>query len=164
MRQRGELVDAKGTIPRLFIGSSGEYLSVAYAIQEGLMRTDIIVNVWSQDCFRPSDGTLASLEGEAVKCDMALFLFGNEDLTISRGEESGSPRDNVVFELGLFIGKLSSKRVFFAKEVDISIKMPSDLFGITPIDYRRKPGEDLAISVQPICNKISKLAEELGTK
>ena len=164
LRQRGELVDAKSNSPRLFIGSSKEYLKVAYAIQEQLMRTDIIVNVWTQDCFRPSGGTLDSLEREATRCDLALFLFGNEDLTISKGEELLSPRDNVVFELGLFMGRLSSSRVFFAKEIDISLKIPSDLYGITPIDYRRKPGEELSISVQPICNKLATIAEELGTK
>lgn len=164
LRQRGELVDEKGHTLRLFIGSSGEYLKVANAIQIGLMRTDIIVNIWSQDCFRPSAGTLASLEAEAEKCDLALLIFGNEDLTISKGNESNSPRDNVVFELGLFMGKLTSARVFFAKEIEIILKMPSDLYGITPIEYRRKSGEDISISVQPICTELIRLAAELGTK
>lgn len=164
LRQRGELVDAKNCEPRLFIGSSGEYLAIANAIQTGLLRSDIIVNVWSQDCFRPSFGTLEALEAEATRCDFALLLFGNEDLVESRGDHASAPRDNVVFELGLFMGKLSSKRVFFAREIGVDIKLPSDLYGIQPIEYRRKNGEALSISVQPICNHLIDVAKKLGTK
>ncbi len=164
LRQRGELVDTKEVTPRIFIGSSAEYLDVAYAIQEGLLHTDISVNVWSQDCFRPSEGTLAALEREALNSDFALFIFGNEDLVISRDEKSEVPRDNVIFELGLFIGKLSSQRVYYAKEIDINLKIPTDLLGISPINYRRKNRESLSVSVQPICNKLSKMAKLHGTK
>jgi CRP/FNR family transcriptional regulator, cyclic AMP receptor protein len=164
LRQRGELVDTKESTPRLFIGSSAEYLQVAYAIQEGLLHTEISVNVWSQDCFRPSDGTLAALEREAKNSDFALFIFGNEDLLISRDKEQSVPRDNVIFELGLFSGRLSSERVYFAQEIGVDIKIPTDLAGITPIKYKRKEREELSISVQPICNKLVKRINELGTK
>lgn len=164
LRQRGELVDEKSIAPRLFIGSSAEFLDLAYAVQEGLLYTDISVKVWSQDVFRPSDFTLAALEREALNSDFALFFFGNEDLVISREVEKSAPRDNVVFELGLFSGKLTSERVYFAQEIGVDIKVPSDLAGVTPIQYRRKTGEDLSVSVQPICNKIRQQAEQLGTK
>lgn len=164
LRQRGELVDEKSLSPRLFIGSSAEYLDVAHAIQEGLIHTDISVKVWTQDVFRPADFTLAALEREAMNSDFALFLFGNEDLVVSRGGESSCPRDNVVFELGLFSGKLSSERVYFAKEIGVDIKIPTDLAGVTPVQYKKKPGEEISISVQPICNQLLKRAKELGTK
>lgn len=164
LRQRGELVDAKEKTSRVFIGSSAEYLQVAYAIQEGLLHTDISVKVWTQDCFRPSDFTLASLEREAQNSDFALFIFGAEDLVLSRDEETPAPRDNVIFELGLFSGKLSSSRVYFAQELGVEIKIPSDLAGVTPIPYKRKDREDLSVSVQPICNRIIKRVTELGPK
>jgi len=164
LRQRGELVDEKSSVPRLFIGSSTEYLSVAHSVQEGLLHTDISVKVWTQDVFRPADFTLAALEREAINSDFALFLFGNEDLVISRDDELACPRDNVVFELGLFSGKLSSERVYFTKEIGVDIKIPSDLAGVTPIQYKRKPGEDISVSVQPICNRLIQRANDLGTK
>lgn len=164
LRERGELVDKKGTMPRLFIGSSAEYLDLAYAVQEGLLHTEISVNVWSQDCFRPSDGTLVALEREAQSSDFALFLFGNEDLIMSRGEENHVPRDNVIFELGLFTGRLAAERVYFAREIGVDLKIPSDLLGITPINYRRKGSEPLTVSVQPICNKIIQMTKLHGTK
>ena len=164
LRQRGELVDEKKTTPRLFIGSSAEYLDIAYAIQEGLLHTDISVSVWSQDCFRPSDFTLAALEREAHNSDFALFLFGSEDLVVSREEETPVPRDNVVFELGLFSGKLSSERVYFAQAIGIDITLPSDLAGVTPIHYKKKEREELTVSVQPICNRVIQRVKELGTR
>lgn len=164
LRERGLLVDEMGKMPKLFIGSSAEYLEVAYAIQEGLLHEDVSVNVWSQDCFRPSEGTLASLERAAQNSDFALLLFGGEDLVISRDEEKSAPRDNVIYELGLFTGRLSSQRVYFAKEIGVDLKMPSDLLGITPIQYRRKGDEALSISVQPICNKLVQMINLHGPK
>ena len=164
LRQRGKLVDKKSSTPRLFVGSSAEYLSVSHAIQEGLLHSDISVKVWTQDVFRPADFTLAALEREAMNSDFALFLFGNEDLVISRDDEQACPRDNVVFELGLFSGMLSSKRVYFAQEIGVEIRVPSDLAGVTPIPYKRKSGEDLSVSVQSICNRLLRLANQLGTK
>ncbi len=164
LRQRGELVDTKEVCSRIFIGSSSEYLETAYAIQEGMLHSNISVNVWSQDCFRPSEGTLLSLEREALNSDFALFIFGNEDLVISRDIETEAPRDNVVFELGLFTGKLSSERVYYAKEIGVDLKIPTDLLGITPISYRKKDREPLSVSVQPICNKLIQMAKMHGTK
>ena len=164
LRQRGEFVDVKESISRIFIGSSAEYLPIAHAIQEGLLHTDISIKVWNQDCFRPADFTLSALEREAENSDFALFLFGTEDLVISRDQESLAPRDNVIFELGLFSGKLTSRRVYFAQEVGVEIKIPSDLAGITPIKYRRKEREELSVSVQPICNRLIEKVRELGTK
>lgn len=164
LRQRGNLVDVKSNVSKLFIGSSVEYLKIAYAIQEGLLHTNISVNVWSQDCFRPSDFTLSALEREAENSDFALFLFGCEDMVVSRDIESLAPRDNIIFELGLFAGKLSSERVYFAKELDVEIKIPSDLAGITPINYKIKDREALFTSVQPICNQLINRINKLGTR
>lgn len=164
LRQRGEKVDEKKAIPVLFIGSSAEYLNIAHAIQTGMVHDDISVNVWSDDVFRPSVDSLTALEEQAERCDFALFLFGPDDVVISRETESQSPRDNVVFELGLFMGCLTSNRVFFAKEIGKDIKIPSDLFGITPIEYKRKQGESIDVSVQPICHELRKMVSLLGVR
>lgn len=164
LRQRGEKIDEKKQIPVLFIGSSTEYLDTAHAIQNAMIHDDVSVNVWSDDIFRPSEGSLVTLEEQAERSDFALFLFGPDDVTISRDAETDAPRDNVIFELGLFMGCLTSKRVYFAKEVGKQLKIPSDLFGITPIDYKKKPGESVNVSVQPICHKLRQMISMFGAR
>ena len=97
--------------PRIFIGSSKEQLELAYAIQENLHR-EFETKVWDQDVFEPSQYPLESLGRELDKSDFGIFVFAPDDLVMIRGEEQLVPRDNVIFELGMFTGKLGRDRTF----------------------------------------------------
>src|SRR5687767_5344141 len=103
--------------PYVFIGSSAEGLAVAEAIQLNL-KYNCESHIWSQGLFGLSNGPLENL----VKClgefDFAILVLTPDDLTVSRGQESQSPRDNVVFELGLFIGAIGRNRVFMVVDRD----------------------------------------------
>ena len=57
-------------------------------------------------------------------------------------EQKPSPRDNVVFELGLFMGRLGRRRTILMKPKNTVIKLPSDLVGVTTIDYPAKLSDD----------------------
>lgn len=67
--------------------------------------------------------------------DYAAFLFTPDDLIIMRGNEKSAIRDNVLFELGLFMGYFGKERCFIIHSRDSEHHASSGLLGITPIDY-----------------------------
>ena len=97
-------------MPRVFIGSSGEALDVSYAVQEEFSR-DFDVTVWIQDVFRLSRDALDSLLQALDSSDAGFFILRPDDVTESRGESRFTVRDNVIFELGMFIGRLGRDRI-----------------------------------------------------
>jgi hypothetical protein len=142
---------------RLFVGSASESLDVAYAVQEELDRA-LEVTVWTQGIFQPSRTTMESLTEQPKRFDAALFVFTPDDVAILRGEPMRVVRDNVIFELGLFVGALGRQPTFILLPRDVNdLHLPSDLAGITPLDYnhQRQDG-NLVAAVGPACNKIKK--------
>lgn len=148
--------------PRLFIGSSTESLSVAYAAQEELDH-DLEVTVWTQSVFDLSSGTLETLMRSLDEFDAALFVFSPDDETNMRGTTVKSVRDNVILEFGLFMGKLGRERCFFLIPSGRDMHLPTDLLGITPGKYNpdRQDGR-LRAAVGPTCNQIRTVMRKLG--
>jgi hypothetical protein len=142
---------------RLFVGSARESLDVAYAVQEDLDRA-LEVTVWTQGIFEPSRLAMESLTEQPKRFDAAVFVFTPDDAAMLRGETKRVVRDNVVFELGLFVGVLGRHQTFILLPRDVhDLHLPSDLAGMTPLDYdhHRQDGNLLA-AVGPACNKIKK--------
>ncbi|MGB9028161.1 MAG: TIR domain-containing protein, partial [Rhodomicrobium sp.] len=69
-------------------------------------------------------------------------------------KEWPSPRDNVIFELGLFMGRLGRSRAILMEPREEKVKLPSDLSGITTISYRFEKGGDAAALMAPACNAL----------
>lgn len=123
------------TLPRLFIGSSTEGLDVAYALQENL-EFEAEVTVWSQGFFEPSTATLSALLQNLGEFDFAIVVFSPDDVLRLRGHEFRTARDNVLFELGLFYGRLGAERCFFAVPRGVvDFHLPTDLLGVAPLTY-----------------------------
>jgi hypothetical protein len=121
--------------PVVFIGSSSEGLAVAQALQLNLDHYAEVI-LWSQGVFGLSEGSLESLVDRLQDFDFAILVLTPDDLTLSRGDEAQSPRDNVVFELGLFMGGLGRTRSFIVYDRTADIKLPSDLAGVTAATYQ----------------------------
>lgn len=141
--------------PRLFIGSSSEQLSIAYSIQANLDH-DAQVTVWTQGVFQLTKSALESLIDSLDTFDFAVFVFHPDDISRIRNSSFETVRDNVVFELGLFLGKLGRDRVFFLVPRNVeSLHLPTDLLGIVPgtFDNNREDG-NIAASVGPFCNQV----------
>jgi CRP/FNR family transcriptional regulator, cyclic AMP receptor protein len=149
---------------RVFIISSAEALSIARAVQESFVQDNVSVVVWTDGVFRASQYTVESLVQQLDVSDFAIAIAQADDLAKSRGEEKPVPRDNVLFELGLFIGRLGRHRSFLLEPLRTGVKLPSDLSGITTIPY--KPGADaeLLAGVAPACNQLRRYFNELGPK
>jgi hypothetical protein len=94
--------------------------------------------------------------------DAGVFVLRPDDLTESRGETSPTARDNVTFELGMFIGRLGRDRTFMVTPSNSTVRLPSDLIGLMTAHYdedRFQSGERPA-AVGPACTKIR---DALGT-
>jgi hypothetical protein len=146
--------------PRVFIGSSSEGLRVAYALQSNL-EADAEVTVWSQDVFRLGDHVLASLLSKVDASDFGVFVFSADDVVQIRNTEQATVRDNVIFELGLFVGTLGPRRSFVVMPHSANIRIPSDLWGINVATFDAQRGDrDLEAALGPASSRIRKALDE----
>jgi len=143
--------------PRIFLGSSGKQAKLLQAITRGL--TEVAdVEPWTTT-FNPGRQTLDRLVELSQEVDFAAFVFAQDDWTTTDASESGeaSPRDNVVFEAGLFGGALGMRRTFILHAS--GSKLPSDLLGLTSIRYDPAPSP---AEVRAINQRLRKAIETEG--
>jgi predicted nucleotide-binding protein len=103
LRQRNGFHKVPNPKPIVFIGSSTESSPLADAIKAAFLPDEVKVLVWTQDVFGPSSMTLDTLLEHAREVDFAAFIFSPDDKVTSRRKSKMGPRDNVIFELGLFM-------------------------------------------------------------
>ena len=146
--------------PRIFLGSSLKQEKLLKALTSGI--EDIVsVDPWMTS-FNPGTTTLERLLELAHEVDFAAFIFAQDDWTstssASSQPESGqaAPRDNVVFEAGLFGGVLGMRRTFILHAN--GAKLPTDLLGLTSIRYT----ETTSPEIEEICQKLRKAIDSLG--
>ncbi|MGC1812502.1 MAG: TIR domain-containing protein, partial [Solirubrobacterales bacterium] len=143
--------------PRIFLGSSGKQAKLLKAITRGL--EDVVdVEPWTTT-FNPGRSTLDRLVELSQEVDFAAFVFAQDDWTMSDSSETGqaSPRDNVVFEAGLFGGALGMRRTFILHAK--GAKLPTDLLGMTAVRY---PEALTAADMRAVNQKLRKAIEDEG--
>jgi len=149
--------------PRIFLGSSAAQTKLLQSLTRGL--EDIAhVEPWTAS-FNPGTSTLERLLELTRQVDFAAFVFARDDWTIKSAAAAdqaaaagqAAPRDNVVFEAGLFGGVLGMRRTFILHAN--GAKLPTDLLGLTCIRY----GEELsAAEIRSINQKLRKAIETEG--
>ncbi|MEM7480794.1 MAG: L-histidine N(alpha)-methyltransferase [Acidobacteriota bacterium] len=153
----------------VFVGSSHESRRFAYAIQDALEH-DADVRVWNQVRFDLSRTALDTLQREVDRADFAVFVFSPDDALEHREEKLLTTRDNVIFELGLFMGRLGTDRSFvlFATGTEKCLRFPSDLLGITTanFDYSKclESAHDIGVELGPACNKVRVAIAQMGPR
>jgi hypothetical protein len=113
--------------------------------------------------FNPGTTTLGRLVELTREVDFAAFVFARDDWTATSPPTPGplaagqaSPRDNVVFEAGLFGGVLGMRRTFIVHAS--GAKLPSDLLGLTCVRY----GDAATAAEMRVMNE--KLRKAIGTE
>lgn len=165
LRNRNELIRRPNELPNIFICSSAENITVAEQIQVGLDHHPSIVKIWTDQVFGPTKYTMEDLEREISTADFAIAVVMGEDVVRSKKRQTDAPRDNVVFELGLFMGQIGRERTFMVVPRGIKLKMPSDLLGLNTLSF--VPPTDptnpslWAAALGPICTQIKTTIKKL---
>lgn len=141
--------------PRIFIGSSGESLDIAHSVQEALEPVADTI-VWDQGVFQPSMTTLEAIFQALDSSDFGIFILGADDVTTLRGSQVKTARDNVLFELGIFAGRIGIGKTFFMVPDGVEgFHLPTDLLGITHLKFRANR-DNLMASLGPTCTRIKR--------
>ena len=114
--------------PRIFIGSSSEGLYAAEYVKK-YFSADYDCVIWNDNLFKYNKSFLETLLNSASLFDFGFLIFTKDDLALVRDNAFDTARDNVLFEYGLFLGRLGVERAFILAEEDV--KIPSDFLGIT---------------------------------
>jgi CRP/FNR family cyclic AMP-dependent transcriptional regulator len=160
--QRNAFINKAREKIKVFIISSVESLEVAREIQNAFAHDPFLPVIWTDGVFRVSNYTLQSLEDAVDDSDFAVAIAHADDITESKGKSWPAPRDNVIFELGLFMGRLGKARAILMEPRDEGVKLPSDMAGVTTIPYRYVKGSDAAALMGPACNKLRDYIVRLG--
>jgi hypothetical protein len=150
--------------PRIFIASSSEGLPEATAVRDGLQQRlgeQADVRLWTTE-FELSRTYIEALEARAAEADFAVAVFSGDDRVTSRARRQRAPRDNVIFELGLFIGALGRPRCFLVHRRDVDLKLPSDLLAVVSAAYAVAPGQALGDALAERCEQIAQRVRDLG--
>lgn len=152
-------------VSRIFIGSSSEGKDVAQRLAvhldaDGSAET----NLWTHGVFDLGEHVLDGLIRQAQTSDFAVLVLSPDDIVSSRDAFAQAPRDNVIFELGLFIGALGKDRTYMVQPHDLDLKLPSDLAGITQARYRLRSDGDITAALNPAAVTIRDQVKKLGLR
>ena len=148
--------------PALFVGSSSEGLEFARAVRS-LLAQDAEVTLWNEGFFLVGNTFIESLVNGLPRFDFAVVVLTPDDLVASRDRTTFGPRDNALFELGLFMGRLGRERTFVVRPQGEGIKIPSDLAGLTTALYEwPRRDSDYKAALGPACDSIREMIRSLG--
>jgi len=175
-REQGVAAVSVPTKPRVFVGCSAEAIQYARAVHEQLA-PQARVRAWYAGVFAPGEYPMESLEKSLDASDFAVFIFAPDDVVLLRGKYYFQPRDNTLFEMGLFWGRLRRGRVFCVMPERVwerddlvpgetvgEFRLLSDLQGLTVLRYDPSAAEegDFAAAVDTACGAIIDAIQKKG--
>lgn len=160
----------------MFVASSSERIAIAIEVAKklnaagkapGEATSAIRARPWTNDIFSFSRTYIESLERELDQADFAVVIYMGDDLAQMRTQRVNLPRDNVVFELGLFIGRLSRERCFFFVDAASDTHITSDLSGVKEVSFisgGSGPSGSHQRSLGQACRRVVDQMRELGER
>lgn len=121
---------------------------------------------WShfhQGVFELSTPPIDSLAATLQNSGFAIFVFSPDDEVSMRGKSANAVRDNVLFKLVLFAGRLGKVRCFIVAPNIPKMHIASDLAGVTPASYSgERDSAELSATLGPACHQIRLAMKRLG--
>jgi hypothetical protein len=157
--------------PRVFLGSSSEAkdqgIPEAFAKILRAVKADV-VPWWLAREFSVAPTIIDGLRGATEKYDFAFFILTPDDSIESRGQKGKSARDNVLFEMGLFLGVLGWDRVkavvLEGKKAREKVKIPSDLGGVIVNRFTATDADNLLSSADEAAEPLKEAIKNLGRR
>lgn len=147
--------------PIIFIGSSSEKANVAKLIARLLGKEEAIPKVWTK-LFLAGSTYIEDLEQVFDQVDFAVFICTGDDYLKIRQEEREAPRDNVILELGMALGRLGRRRSFIVHPKGDSLRLPTDLAGVVPVPYENHSDEEgLKNELGRVCDLLAEAMEKV---
>jgi hypothetical protein len=141
--------------PRLFVASSKEAERLALAVQQNLEEY-AEVTTWAQDVFRLGQNVIDELIRALRASEFGVFVFSPDDKITIRGRAQETVRDNVILELGMFIGRLGKERSFIIKPRQAAeLRLPTDLLGVVTGQYDGSRLDNPRAALGPVCGQIA---------
>lgn len=148
---------------KIFIASSVEGRDVADAIKAELDQKQFDCALWyGLGVFEVGKTPIESLESVLAKFTHAIIVMSPDDLVISRGQSQAVPRDNLIFESGMFIGRLGRESVFCVVPQKGQLKLPSDYSAIEVCEYNIR--EDEIPSKYDVATAVKKITDAIKTR
>lgn len=135
---------------RVFIASSGRAQRLAKRVQYQL--TELCKDIkgfdcrpWCADSFQPGQYLFDTLRDKCGSFDFAIVCLTRDDETKKKGTATMTPRDNCIFELGLFFGGLMFQQTRCAILTSVEkCALPTDIEGIKYIPFEEPLNLDVA--------------------
>lgn len=164
LRERSKFIHEPNSVSQVFIGSSSEGLQEATSLNRSLTRKGITCNLWTQEVFQLSKTAIEDLVRISEACDFAIIVMTADDMTFSRGMKKATPRDNIVFELGLFMGAIGRERTYIVSPRGSNLKLPTDLLGVTHAPYEPGPTSTTGRRMSGVTRALAKQIQAMGPK
>jgi len=137
---------------RIFIGSSSEELDLANDAKSILERDFEVTiwndSVWDTSIFKINNNFLNDLLRASLQFDFGMLIGTTDDEVKYRGDSVMQPRDNVLFELGLFIGRLGLSKCAFV--IDKELKVLSDISGISLARFKKNDTSSFVSAISQV--------------
>ena len=164
LEERNSTIRPCNERPKVFIICAVEALRVAQAIQFYFQHDEADFKIWSDQVFKASQYPIEALQDVLDESDFSIAIASPEDLVTARKETATQPRDNVLVELGMSLGRLGRRRSMLLVPRKSDVKLPTDFKGLTPIQYDDGDLKNLSQLVGPACFEIKNVIEEHGVR
>lgn len=108
---------------------------------------------------------MSDLLREVREAHLAIFVYAPDDVVALRSAVYSIPRDNVIFELGLFMSKLGPRGCFMLVPSDVpDLRIPTDVLGLTTLRFSRTEfATDPAVALSDAVRQFAQAHKNLNT-